>query len=95
MSAPPSSAPPADRAHRPRRRPGPGRDRRQRPRHPPRQPPPTSWSRSTPPSRSAGAPASGSNLLAIVVRRHYGDLRFIPAPGDTRFQVLLPLTQNG
>jgi len=30
----------------------------------------------------------------IVVRRH-GDPRFTSAPGDTRFQVLLPLTQNG
>ena len=30
----------------------------------------------------------------IVVRRH-GDLRFTSAPGDTRFQVLLPLTENG
>ena len=28
----------------------------------------------------------------IVVRRHGGDLRFTSAPGDTRFQVLLPLT---
>jgi signal transduction histidine kinase len=31
----------------------------------------------------------------IVVQRHHGDLRFTSAPGDTRFQVLLPLTQNG
>jgi len=31
----------------------------------------------------------------IVVRRHGGDLRFTSAPGDTRFQVLLPLTQGG
>ena len=31
----------------------------------------------------------------IVVRRHRGDLRFASAPGDTRFQVLLPLTQSG
>jgi nitrogen-specific signal transduction histidine kinase len=30
----------------------------------------------------------------IAVRRH-GDLRFTSTPGDTRFQVLLPLTQNG
>jgi signal transduction histidine kinase len=26
----------------------------------------------------------------IVVQRHGGDLRFTSAPGDTRFQVLLP-----
>ncbi len=31
----------------------------------------------------------------IVVQRHHGDLRFTSAPGDTRFQVLLPLTQEG
>ncbi|HSK37912.1 MAG TPA: ATP-binding protein [Actinomycetota bacterium] len=31
----------------------------------------------------------------IVVQRHQGDLRFTSAPGDTRFQVLLPLTQAG
>jgi signal transduction histidine kinase len=31
----------------------------------------------------------------IVVQRHHGDLRYTSAPGDTRFQVLLPLTQNG
>jgi signal transduction histidine kinase len=30
----------------------------------------------------------------IVVQRHNGDLRFTSAPGDTRFQVLLPLTQD-
>jgi signal transduction histidine kinase len=31
----------------------------------------------------------------IVVDRHHGDLRFTSDPGDTRFTVLLPLTQNG
>jgi len=31
----------------------------------------------------------------IVVQRHHGDLRFTAAPGETRFQVLLPLTQEG
>jgi signal transduction histidine kinase len=31
----------------------------------------------------------------IVVGRHHGDLRFTSEPGDTRFQVLLPLTQDG
>ncbi|HEY6706538.1 MAG TPA: ATP-binding protein [Actinomycetota bacterium] len=31
----------------------------------------------------------------IVVQRHHGDLRFTSAPGSTRFQVLLPLTQEG
>jgi signal transduction histidine kinase len=31
----------------------------------------------------------------IVVQRHHGDLRFTSAPSDTRFQVLLPLTQEG
>ena len=31
----------------------------------------------------------------IVVQRHHGDLRFSSSPGDTRFQVLLPLTQEG
>ncbi|HEV3013777.1 MAG TPA: ATP-binding protein, partial [Actinomycetota bacterium] len=31
----------------------------------------------------------------IVAQRHHGDLRFSSAPGDTRFQVLLPLTQDG
>ena len=31
----------------------------------------------------------------IVVQRHHGDLRFSSSPGDTRFQVLLPLTQDG
>jgi signal transduction histidine kinase len=29
----------------------------------------------------------------IVVKRHGGDLRVISVPGDTRFQVLLPLTE--
>jgi signal transduction histidine kinase len=29
----------------------------------------------------------------IVVQRHHGDLRFTSSPGDTRFQVLLPLVQ--
>jgi signal transduction histidine kinase len=28
-------------------------------------------------------------------RRYQGELRFTSAPGDTRFQVLLPLTQSG
>ena len=28
----------------------------------------------------------------IVVQRHHGDLRFTSTPGDTRFQVLLPLS---
>jgi signal transduction histidine kinase len=31
----------------------------------------------------------------IVVQRHHGDLRFTSSPGDTRFQVLLPLVQPG
>jgi signal transduction histidine kinase len=31
----------------------------------------------------------------IVVQRHHGDLRFTSTPGDTRFQVLLPLTPSG
>ena len=31
----------------------------------------------------------------IVTQRHHGDLRFSSEPGDTRFQVLLPLTQDG
>jgi signal transduction histidine kinase len=31
----------------------------------------------------------------IVVQRHHGDLRFTSTPGDTRFQVLLPLVQTG
>ena len=31
----------------------------------------------------------------IVVQRHHGDLRFTSTPGDTRFQVLLPLIQTG
>jgi C4-dicarboxylate-specific signal transduction histidine kinase len=31
----------------------------------------------------------------IVVRRHCGDLRFTSAPANIRFQVLLPLIQNG
>jgi nitrogen-specific signal transduction histidine kinase len=29
-----------------------------------------------------------------VVQRHGGDLRFSSAPGDTRFQVLLPLDRD-
>jgi hypothetical protein len=29
-----------------------------------------------------------------VVQRHHGDQRLTSTPGDTRFQVLLPLTQN-
>jgi signal transduction histidine kinase len=28
----------------------------------------------------------------IVVQRHHGDLRVESRPGDTRFQVFLPLT---
>jgi len=31
----------------------------------------------------------------IVTQRHHGDLHFTSEPGDTRFQVLLPLTQDG
>jgi signal transduction histidine kinase len=31
----------------------------------------------------------------IVTQRHHGDLRFTSTPGDTRFQVLLPLVQPG
>jgi signal transduction histidine kinase len=31
----------------------------------------------------------------IVVTRHHGDLRVESEPGDTRFQVLLPLTERG
>jgi signal transduction histidine kinase len=30
----------------------------------------------------------------IVVKRHGGDLRVTSVPGDTRFQVLLPLTER-
>jgi signal transduction histidine kinase len=30
----------------------------------------------------------------IVVTRHHGDLRVESAPGDTRFQILLPLTEH-
>lgn len=30
----------------------------------------------------------------IVVKRHHGDLRVVSDPGDTRFQVLLPLTED-
>jgi signal transduction histidine kinase len=30
----------------------------------------------------------------IVVRRHHGDLAVVSAPGDTRFQVRLPLTEG-
>ncbi len=30
----------------------------------------------------------------IVVNRHHGDLRLVSAPGDTRFGVLLPLTEE-
>ena len=29
----------------------------------------------------------------IVVKRHGGDLRVTSTPGDTRFQVVLPLTE--
>jgi signal transduction histidine kinase len=29
----------------------------------------------------------------IVVRRHHGDLRVTSTPGDTRFQIRLPLQQ--
>jgi signal transduction histidine kinase len=29
----------------------------------------------------------------IVVNRHHGDLRVVSAPGDTRFQVLLPFDE--
>jgi signal transduction histidine kinase len=29
----------------------------------------------------------------IVVNKHHGDLRVVSVPGDTRFQVLLPITQ--
>jgi signal transduction histidine kinase len=29
----------------------------------------------------------------IVVNKHHGDLRVTSVPGDTRFQVLLPVTQ--
>jgi signal transduction histidine kinase len=29
----------------------------------------------------------------IVVNKHHGDLRVVSAPGDTRFQVVLPITQ--
>ena len=31
----------------------------------------------------------------IVVNRHGGDLRVVSTPGDTRFQVWLPLTEPG
>jgi signal transduction histidine kinase len=30
----------------------------------------------------------------IVVKKHHGDLRLVSEPGDTRFQVLLPLTEE-
>ncbi|MFL6055027.1 MAG: sensor histidine kinase, partial [Actinoallomurus sp.] len=30
----------------------------------------------------------------IVVKKHHGDLRLRSEPGDTRFQVLLPLTEQ-
>ena len=31
----------------------------------------------------------------IVVRRHHGDIRVQSTPGDTRFEVLLPIEQPG
>ena len=31
----------------------------------------------------------------VVVKRHGGDLRVVSTPGDTRFQVLLPLSEQG
>jgi hypothetical protein len=94
MSAPPSSAPPADRAHRPRRRPGPGRDRRQRPRHPRGGRPQILEPFYTTKPVGQGAGLGLDICWRIVVRRH-GDLRFTSAAGDTRFQVLLPSPRTG
>ncbi len=51
-----------------------------------------SSTRSSPPSRSAKAPALGWTWRGnIVVKKHRGDLRVESVPGDTRFIVLLPL----
>jgi hypothetical protein len=43
----------------------------------------------------AGVPAGLDICWRIVVQRHRGDLRFALIPGDIRFQVMLPLIQNG
>jgi Histidine kinase-, DNA gyrase B-, and HSP90-like ATPase len=89
-SATPSAAP-----HRPRRRPGVGRDRRQRLGHP------RARRRSIlEPFYTTKPVGKGTGLgLAIcwriVVQCHHGDLRFTSTPGDIRFQVLLPLGLAG
>ena len=67
------------------------RDRRHRARHPGGDPRRGSSSRSSPPSRSARAPGSGSTSPAGSSSTHHGDLRVDSEPGDTRFQVRLPL----
>ena len=46
---------------------------------------------SSPPRRSARAPASGSTSPGGSSSRHHGELRLSPQPGDTRFQVRLPV----
>ena len=79
----------------PARATGPGRDRRQRPRHPE-----AAAAHILEPFYTTKPVGKGTGLgldicWRIVVQRHHGDLRFTSAPGATRFQVLLPLTQEG
>ncbi len=57
--------------------------------------PPTSRrassTRSSPRSRSAQGTGLGLDIVQRIVVRHHGELRLQSEPGDTRFQVLLPI----
>ena len=83
----------ADHPHGAGRRLRAGRDRRHRARHPRR----TSRNRIFEPFFTTKPVGEGTGLgldisWRIVVNKHHGDLRVESVPGDTRFQVRLPIT---
>ena len=84
----------ADHPDGPGGRPRAGRDRRHRAGRADGAAAARSSSRSSPPSRSGEGTGLGLDIsYRVVTQRHGGDLRVVSRPGDTRFQVRLPLSE--
>ena len=81
-------------AHRARRRHGPRRDRRHRPRHPAGGPAADLRAVLHHQAGRRGHRARAGHLLPDRGRTHRGDIRVESEPGDTRFIVRLPLTER-